>query len=377
MSSSRSWHGSHFHPYSSRSRNLHHLQQSQYVPQAPSLYQGWSNSIDYAGMTNSTPTTIPWNHSNYAPTFGLYDSDGHGSYATQPPSYMQPDPHAELRSSIHNGYVGPMMRSQQQSLWLGNLDTQTLPQQNSQIYPLTPAESTKGYNMLGGHIGQHPLSNERAFSLGRLSTPGMTTTLPSIPSHGRDTPPLSAVSHRSSHTWNTDTASHVSAASSRTSCGGSQDLSNGQTATCDDQAAVYPYPTETTSPHVTIPASALPIATDAIDHEQQQLQTQSNTNMGLPQVDESNLILHGRVSRDSLRTASPVSTLYSYNTTRSRSSRRSHAMHSQRLLSSNYASSWDQAAMPDTQDTSLTGQQLDSEQLHEHRGSTTSLPSSY
>lgn len=317
---------------------------------------------------------MPWGHSTYAPTFGLCDNGNTGSYSQQTPSYMQPDPNADLRSNINNSYMTSMERPQQNSLWLSHLDTQPLQQhsQISQIYPLTPAESTKSYHMFGGHIVSHPISNERALSIGRLHTPAVTTALPLIPSHGRDTPPLSAVSHRSSHTWNTDTASHISTASSRTSCGGSQDLSNGQLATCEDQTAVYPFSADSTSPHVNIPASALPIATDAVDHEPQPAQAQD---FGLPSTDGNGLLLRSRHSRESLRTASPISTIYGYVASGSRSSRRSHTLHSTGLLSGVYDNSWDQAAIPETRHDSLSGQQGNPEQLPEHRGSIAKLSS--
>ena len=364
ISGSRGWHSQHYHPYH-RSRTLHHVQQPHpYMQQNNSPYP-WSNGLEYAGMP-STTTTMSWPNNSYASSYSLYDSDNTNPYGAQPPSYMQPDPDHGARSSMN--YLTSVSRTPQNSLWLDQIHSASVPQQNNQVspvYPLTPAESTKSYSLLGGHAGQHPLSHER----GRLGTPSLSTALPSIPSNGRDTPPLSAVSHRSSHTWNTDTASHVSNASSRTSCGGSQDLSIGQAAltTCEDQSAIYPYPADSTSPQMNVSASALPIAAEGVEHAQMQ-----QSGSALSMADTTRMNLHTRASRDSLRTASPISTLYGYGTTSTRSTRRSHGMLPSRLMTSGF-SRWPSPNSSSRNDSITSQAQIDADHFEEHGGSTSSL----
>lgn len=319
--------------------------------------------------------TLPWNPSNHASAYSLYESDNGASFVTQPPSYMLPDHEHATRSNV--SYMSAMPRTSQSSMWLDQLHSASVSQQNTQmspVYPLTPADSTKSYSMFGTHVGQHQLSNERILSLGRAHTPIVATALPPIPSQERDTPPLSAVSHRSSHTWNTDTASHISNASSRTSCGGSQDLSVGQLTTCEEQTAIYPYSDGPTSQHVSIPASALPIATDSNDDEQPRLRSISSLNTELSSTEPPGLALHTRASRDSLRTTSPVSTLYGYSSGSSRASRRSHTMLPSRLMTSGFATSWNVPQTSGSRNSSLVGQQAaEPDQFSEHQGSTSSL----
>lgn len=334
-------------------------------PQSTPSYATWPSSLDYSGIT--APSSASWAHGSYSTTYPMYETDSTSPYATQqPPSYTLPDPDHGARQSM--SYVSSLPRPQHNSLWLDQMNSASVPQQASPVYPLTPAESTKSYAMLGAQPGQHTLSNERTLPQPTLSG------VASLPSNGHDTPPLSAVSHRSSHTWNTDSASHISNASSRTSCGGSQDLSTAAQAltTCEDQAAIYPYPADSTSPVIDVPAAALPVAAD--ENQLQQVPHASHT-----VTDTGALALHNRTSRDSLRTSSPTHGLYGYSNTRS--SRRPHGMLTTRLLTSGFPSNWDPSPTS-SRNNSLGSQQTANaiDQLNhfsDHRGSSSSLAQTY
>lgn len=342
---------------------MHYLQTQHHAYAQPqnTAYSTWPNSLDYSSLSTA-PASIPWSHGSYSSTYPMYENENTNAYAAQPPSYMLPDPDHGARHNV--SYMSSMSRPQHNSLWLEQMNSASVPQQVSPVYPLTPAESTKSYTMLGAQPGQHTLSSERTLPQPTLSG------LASLPSNGHETPPLSAVSHRSSHTWNTDTASHISNASSRTSCGGSQDLSaavQGLT-TCEDQAAIYPYPADTTSPIIDIPAAALPMTSD--DDQQQQLQRVTPT-----VSDTGTLLLHNRTSRECLRTSSPANGLYGYPNTRS--SRTPHSMMTTRLLTSGLPSSWN-ASPTSSRNNSLASHQVSNEvdhtnQFPEHRGSSTPL----
>ena len=366
ISSSRGYHHhNHYHPYSSNSRSqrLHYFQthhHSYAQPQNTTTYSTWPNSLEYSGI--SAPASISWPHSSYSSTYPLFENDSTSAYAAQPPSYMLPDP---VHSARHNlAYIGSISRPQQDPSWLDQMNSASVPQQGSPVYPLTPAESIKSYTMLGVQPGQHALSNERILPQPALSG------VASLPSNGHETPPLSAVSHRSSHTWSTGTASHVSNASSKTSYGGSQDMSAASRSltTCEDQAAIYPYPAESASPIIEVPAATLPVATD--DSQQQQILqgTSALSDMG-------NLLLHNRTSRESLRTSSPTTGLYGYPSTRSL--RPPHSTITTRLLPSNLLNDWN-TSPTSSRNHSLGSHQANHEVDHtnhfsDQRGSADSL----
>lgn len=345
ISNNRMWHNqSAYHPYS-RPRNAHHHhhhppQSHSYLPQSQLSYCGWPESIDYPTM--GTPnTTIPWSSGHYAPTYSVYDGENNSPYDSHPPSYMLPDPENSARSSV--SCMSSTSRPMQSSVWLdqGHADVVSHPNSHiSAIYPLTPVESTKSYSIFRGQAGQHPLSHERSILSGSLPTPTLTTTLPTIPSQNRDTPPLSAVSHRSSHTWNTDSSSHISNASSQTSCAGSQDLSVNILTTCEDQTVVYPYPAETASPQVHVLASALPIATDDHDKEQEQERQTSTPTTSVSQTSTDDVLnLHSCEVRERMPKASPTSLLYGYGNL-NRSSRQPSTALPTRLANSCYTAGW-------------------------------------
>lgn len=341
---------------------MHYLQTQHHLYAQPqnATYSTWPNSLDYSSLSTA-PASVPWSNGSYSSTYPMYENESTNAYATKPPSYMLPDPDHGVRHNM--SYMSSMSRPQQNSLWLEQMNSASVPQQVSPVYPLTPAESTKSYLVLKTQPGQHALSNERTLPQPTLSG------VASLPSNGHETPPLSAVSHRSSHTWNTDTASHISNASSRTSCGGSQDLSaavQGLT-TCEDQAAIYPYPADTTSPIIDIPAAALPTTSD--DDQQQQLQRVTST------VSETGaLLLHNCASRERLGNSSPTNGLYGY--TNTRSSRVTNSMMTTRLLTSDFPNGWN-ASPTSNRNNSLTSHQVNevnsTNPFPEHRGSSTPL----
>lgn len=300
-------------------------------------YSGWPNSLEFAGIPGSTHA--PWTSGSYTSSHPVYEAEGANNFVIHTPSYMLPNPDHGTRSGMTYGYS--TSRSNPGPFWLDYYNTDNSSQQVTQIspiYPLTPVESHKSYSVYGGLAGQHPLSNERT---GRSDAPSIATGLPPATGPGRDTPPLSAVSHRSSHTWNTDISSHISNVSSRTSCGSNQDLPTAQLlTTCEDQAAIYPYPAEFSSPHVNISASALPIATALSEQEHMSGALTPTTTAELAFLDTSALSVRGRRSRDSLRTASPANTLYGYPSTTNRISRRSHGLYPGKLLTSGFPTTW-------------------------------------
>jgi len=341
---------------------MHYLQtqnQGYTQPQSNTTYSTWPSTVDYSGMT--APSTTPWSQSSYHSTYPMYENESTNAYASHPPSYMLPDPDHGARHSI--SYMSSLSRPQQNSLWLDQMNSASVPQQASPVYPLTPAESTKSYAILGVQSAQHTLSSERTLPQPTLSG------IASLPSNGHETPPLSAVSHRSSHTWNTDTASHVSNVSSRTSCGDSHDLSTATQGltTCEDQATIYPYPADSTSPVIDLSAAVFSVATDDTQHQQ------------LPQItstvsDTGALELQHRTSQDSLRAMSPVEGLYGYSNTIS--THRPHNILNTRLLTSGYPSTWN-TSPTSSRNNSLGSQQATEEidqpkQFPRHRGSTSS-----
>ncbi len=170
LSSSRNWHHQHhYHPYSVRSRGHHHLHQAHaYHQSGPLPYPPWQATVDYP--TVAVPSTsMQWNTGNYNAAYTGFDGESTSPYAAQPPSYMLPDPDTAARNI---GCYSSFSRSQQNSLWAEQMNSASLPQQNTQamspVYPLTPAESTKSYSLLGGLPAQ-TLSNERAMPVSTMA----------------------------------------------------------------------------------------------------------------------------------------------------------------------------------------------------------------
>lgn len=351
----------------------HHPQSHPYPPQSQLVYPGWPENIDYP-TTETTTTAIPWSSGQCTPTYSVYDGENDNSYASQPPSYMLPDPENGARSSV--GYINSTSRPAQSSIWLDQSHTSFVPHQNSQIssiYPLTPIDGPRSYSVFRSQAGQHPLSHERSILSGSFPTPTLTTTLPSIPSQNRDTPPLSAVSHRSSHTWNTDTSSHISNASSQTSCAGSQDLSTNVLTTCEDQAVVYPYPAETASPQLHVSASALPIATN--DHEQEH-EREVQTSISAPSISHTStddvLALHSCEIRERMRTGSPTRLLYGYSNL-NRSARQSHTALPTRLVNNCYTAGWTPLPEPSRSNSLISQHDSDSDHIQQNPNVTSTL----
>lgn len=233
-------------------------------------------------------------------------------------------------------YLASLPRAHHHHLWLDSMHAGSFPHQHSQVvspvYPLTPAESIKSHSVF-----KQPaiinIGSERT-----LPTATLATLQQASAPHGRETPPLSAASHRSSHTWPTDSTSNVSAVSSRTSCGGSQDLTamaNPYSA-CEDQAAVCPYEADDTNPLLNVAISSMPVTAEDNPHTSELQQApQATSNHGRELAS-----LRARVSRDSLGSSSPSI----YGQSIRSSTRRSHAMYPPRLMTSfhgsSYAATW-------------------------------------
>lgn len=254
----------------------------------------------------------------------MYEAEHTSPYSTHPPSYMLPDPAHGGRPEI--AYLASLSRSPHNSVWLDTSNGASIAHQHAQngspVYPLTPAESTKSYSMLS-QPGQVGLGFERT-----LPMPSQAMVHHTLPSQGRETPPLSAASHRSSHTWNTDSASNISAASSRTSCGGSQDLTAAAQAltTCEDQGVIYSYQTDDASPQLDGQISSLPVTCEEVDKQSGYQQPSQITPTQETELEQ----IHARASRENLRTSSPG--IYGYPSRVP--SRRTHHMYPPPLVTS-------------------------------------------
>lgn len=267
----------------------------------------------------------------------MYDADHTSPYSAQPPSYMLPDPAHGARPEIN--YLASLPRAHHHPLWLDSMNGGSIPHHHNQmispVYPPTPAKSIKSHSLLN-QPAMISMSCERI-----LPTPSLAAVQQALPSHGRETPPLSAASHRTSHTWPTDSTSNLSAVSSRTSCGGSQDLTAmaNPYGGCEDQAAVYPYESDDTNTLLGGTMSSMPVTAENNTYHSELQQ--------IPQISSTNgrelASLRARVSRDSLRT--PSSNVYGQSIRSS--TRRSHAMYPPRLLttfhSTSYPPTWDRS----------------------------------
>lgn len=253
----------------------------------------------------------------------MYETDQAVPHSTQPPSYMLPEPCHGARSGVP--FTESISRQQNGPVWLDPMNSASVPQQNTQIissiYPLTPGESTKTYSLLGQPTHPNP-SYERA-----LPTP---TILPvahhTLPSQGRETPPLSAASHRSSHTWTTESISNGSVVSSRTSCGGPQDpITVGPAmATYDDQNVSYSCAVGSLSPQLSVPVSSLPAKSEDTETEAE-IEATLQTN---DRFETRTAQLNGKSADENVRTSSP--SLYSCHARTS--GRRSHGLFPARLM---------------------------------------------
>lgn len=348
-------------------QHLHHP--PSHIHQSTFPYSTWQNGVDYPGIS-SNAVNVPWARHNYVSPYSVYENGSTNPYATQPPSYMLPDPDHGASAAVNN--AGSFPRTQQSSLWLDQTTSASLPQQGNQfvssLYPLTPTERTKSCSLI---LQPAPINTERT-----LFTPPPHTALPSIPQSAHDTPPLSAASHRSSHTWNTDITSNVSNASSRTSYSDGQDFSAvDQLTACEDRSLIYPYSTGTASPQIDVPAAALPIAAEP--SESHSLQTAANllqSTLSTNYPDAGITALRNRASQESLRTSSP--SLYGYT---KRMPNSCYGMLPNKAMSNSTSHSWH--AYPTaatTQNDLLTSQQQpyhpgDPERFPISRGSVSSL----
>ena len=359
-----------YHPYGGGSRHHHYMAPAtHYSTQPQPNYPQWS-PFEYAGLPG-TATPVAWNGSGYVSTYSGYENPATHTYNTLPPSYMIPELYTHERNAICMTSLGrPQQQQPNNQLWLDNIQTASLPQQMSCIYPLTPAESTKSYC---GIPGQHALSNERSLPL-----PGQSGIV-SLPSSGQDTPPLSAASQRSSNPWDSSIGSTVS---SRTSCGGSTDLSGNMEnasipVTCEEQAIIYPYVSESASPQIHTAAAVLPMSSEQIeDHP-----TPENSHVMMP--DTTQMVIRDRPSREHrAMSGSSYNALYGY----SRHGRRSSSRRARTMLSNlytncasphgslNYSPTSNSRHDISTQQSQSAGE-TDIYQLSEHRGSNVSFNS--
>lgn len=322
------WHAHHYHPYS-RPSHTHPVHQShqarEYVQQPVSPYDTWQSGIEYSGLPTATSAAMTWNPNNYTAAYQIYDAEQASPYSAQHPSYMLPDPVHGARSEM-NHFVH-VSRAHHPHMWLDSMNSASIPQHHAQVispvYPLTPAESIKSHSHLNQPTNVNP-SFERT-----LPTPNLGPVQQTLPSQGRETPPLSAASHRSSHTWTTDSGSNISAASSRTSfCGGTYDLTAvaHPHTTREDQGVTYPYEASEANTLLDDSLTSLPV-TPGPGGNQTEVQRMPHTS---PSHSREALSLRARVSLDSLKASSPGL----YRRSIRSLSRRAHAAHPPKLMTS-------------------------------------------
>lgn len=159
-------------------------------------------------------TTCSWIRPIYAPHYGLNYSEEpstHFSTHPPPPSYMLPN--TDPMNNINSCYLSSSLsRAQQATLWAD-------PVSSAAVLPAIASSSgghtSTAYSLQDNTTSLHAVNTSSTDRI--LPTPSASRTLAAAPQSSLDTQCLSALSHRSSLGWNTDTPSSTSGASSRTS----------------------------------------------------------------------------------------------------------------------------------------------------------------
>lgn len=306
VSTGRTWHSPHYHPYSRSHRNIHHLQNPPaYIPSSNMSYPGWHNEVDYSGLSAST-RGVPWNSHNYITPFAMYDTEDSGSYAAQPPSYMLPDPDHSFNQGIYSASSLP--RAQQGGSWPVQISSTSTTNASGRYarsnYTMASGPMAKSYTLI-------PLST--SFSTDRhLPGTSIHSTISAIPTSIDDRSPISAASHRSSHTWNTETTTSTGNLSSQTSCGDIHDISGThRDGTSADQVVPYPYITHRDSPQISASTADLSTTREVADSQPLlNLSDALRSAPGTAYTDAELADFQNAQSRENFRTTSP--SLYGY-----------------------------------------------------------------
>lgn len=180
----------------------------------------YADSAAYGGLPagpqfdsyQNTPTTCSWTRPNYVPHYGLsYPDEPVSHYSTQPPppSYMLPN--TDPMSTTNSCYLSGLGRAQQPSLWADPGSSSTVA---PAMTPLSGGNTNNSFGLQESSMSYHTINTSTDRILPNLSA---SRTLAAAPPSSLDSQCLSALSHRSSLGWTTDTPSSTSAASSRMS----------------------------------------------------------------------------------------------------------------------------------------------------------------
>jgi len=321
LTTSRSWHSNcRYEPYPmsapSRIQYMTTAPTSSYT--RPMHYANTQNGMDYTAYSTSNQS-MSWARPSYGSYAMAYEDDTSSPYATQqPPSWMLPNPDPMTNATAC--YVnGQMPRSQQNGMWAEHMNASSLSQQTQQL--LAPAYTVGGNDGTAGFQAANTLGSSMTANDRILPTPARNYTTTGVST--LESLPMSALSHRSSVGWQTETASNASQTSSRTSCSNGSDPSSQRlNPTCPSQDLTYGYMGMTTSTHTTVPASSLPIAVDNTQSPQQTQATPAST---------QNTQRCRTISRESLR-SSPTANPIGYGYTSSAGARTSNLRHASGTL---------------------------------------------
>lgn len=208
----KGWQMSHrFSPYSGGGSNRFKPFSSSQCAE-PTAYGGLTATSTYDPYQNTT-SSCAWVRPTYAPQYSLAFADetaSHYSAQAAPPSYMLPntDPMNNINSCYLNSNLG---RPQQTSLWTDSVTS-------SLVAPTMTSNGghvNTAYGLQDNATSFHAVNTSSTDRI--LPTPSASRTLAGAPQSSLDSQCLSALSHRSSLGWTTETSSSTSGLSSRTS----------------------------------------------------------------------------------------------------------------------------------------------------------------
>lgn len=218
--------------------------QSSYSPPTPSTYPNIHNNVEY-GPYNGSNQGLSWSRTNsYSSSYSPYEAEATSPYTTQPPNFILPnnDPMANTNPYLVSSCAN---KTQSNHGWSDQgvpiSHSHTTSQLLTAGYALPSSDPLLTYQNAHSSANSN-YKNDQGMSYAALTNqqPSALTSDRTLPTPGirnyassahtvstLDSLPLSALSHRSSLGWQTDTSSSSSHVSSQTSCsssGGSQDF---------------------------------------------------------------------------------------------------------------------------------------------------------
>jgi hypothetical protein len=161
----------------------------------------------------SAAITCSYPRTSYVPHYGLtYAEEPSSHYSTHPPppSYMLPN--TDPMNNTNSCYLSGLGRAQQTSLWADPVSSAAVP---STMTTSAGNNTHTSYGLQESSVAFHAMNTSSIDRI--LPTLSASRTLAAAPQSSLDTQCLSALSHRSSSGWITDTPSSMSGSSSRTS----------------------------------------------------------------------------------------------------------------------------------------------------------------